>query len=588
MQNASLPPLVAMPSSTVSRLIACAIVLLVNASLMMLPYTEWTYDAQTHMLLASHYQDGWFAPVEDRWHGGFCVWSYPALVHQTIALLGDVVGIETGYRMVHLAALIALPMLLGSLAGWFAQDECAAGWATILTPFLAGPYLTGYCFGQITTLVGIALSLSAALALAHFLCRGGVRLLLIWLVLLGAATCAHHFSVLLVLPLLSVAIVCSCLLRCRQGRKAIVVRSLLAAAAAALAIATALAPFWWWFFHERLPQRAIPHPSRDGLFQTPLFAAMFFWNLYGGALVYLAFGVAMTPRCKRTLAPLWGMIVLLFVLGLGFYTPLPKVLYGQFAGWLTYDRFTLWAGLLSVIPAGAGLSVLRSPRRRTMMACIMMTLSVPFVALAAAFSQSWQLLPTPLKDWETQQIAAFLDSDQHDQWHYVTFGVGDANLARISRSAKLAKSLDGCYFTGRTNAELSESGVGTLDFAALSSDRGRALVRDILEDPERWNLQWAIAVSWREINSLLKSARWVPLQPIGGQPGTAIGDAIPSTLWIWMPPNDKPVPCLARRDGNAAYPVVLCYLWGVMPLSLALAAVVLVAVEVCHASGKPK
>jgi hypothetical protein len=45
-------------------------------------------------------------------------------------------------------------------------------------------------------------------------------------------------------------------------------------------------------------------------------------------------------------------VLLLFSLGLGGTTPLPRLLFGANWAWLTYDRFSLWAGLALLPLAG--------------------------------------------------------------------------------------------------------------------------------------------------------------------------------------------------------------------------------------------
>ena len=58
-----------------------------------------SYDAYNHMFFASHYQVNWWSLWEPRWYTGFEVISYPPLVHQLIALLGQVIGVDKGFAL---------------------------------------------------------------------------------------------------------------------------------------------------------------------------------------------------------------------------------------------------------------------------------------------------------------------------------------------------------------------------------------------------------------------------------------------------------------------------------------------------------
>src|SRR5260370_19108298 len=75
-----------------------------------------TYDAKTHLFFADHYLRAWFDPLEPKWFDGMWVFGYPPLVHQLIAAIGSLIGLELGYRIVQALALLLFPVAVRQLA----------------------------------------------------------------------------------------------------------------------------------------------------------------------------------------------------------------------------------------------------------------------------------------------------------------------------------------------------------------------------------------------------------------------------------------------------------------------------------------
>ena len=544
--------------------LAVAVTLLINVPVVALPIHHLTYDLQTHLLFADHYRAHWLEPVNDRWFEGFCVWSYAPLAHQLIALIGIPLGEQLAYRLVLLLALAALPVIAALLAKEMFNEE-TAGFVALLTPLVSGIYMVAYCFGQLPTIVGMVLALGAAVMLCRFLKSGKMRELLGWAAFVGAAAATHHHSVLLVLPILSLALVASHCLTDWTGWSHAWKRPVVAAGVAAVTIAVALLPFWWWFFFEQLPQAKIPHPAREGFFDNPKHAQMFFWNLYGGAFAFLLLGATPGSLKQKAIWPLWAAILLLAVLGLGTVTPIPHLLFGRFADWLTYERFTLWAALLSVFPAGLALASFRSARIQVGILAVLALGSLFFIARSATFPLNNRILPFALQEWEVAEIVKFLDGDGHDRWYYVTLGLGESDMARVSRATALARNLDGFYFTARRRKELRESGVGTID-SAIYTESGQQLLSSILRHPTDWNLRWAVASSFRnDLVAQLRNAGWRALHTLGNPPPRQPADVVRSRVWIWQAPLKPPIPPIAEKE-EVAHPRLLCHVWGTVPL----------------------
>src|SRR5512137_2360418 len=89
-----------------------------------------SYDAYVHMFFADHYRRDWWALWEPRWYTGFTVVSYPPLVHQLIAAVSALTGIEIAWAVVLLSVLIALPTGVYAFARVFVSRR-AAGYAAI-------------------------------------------------------------------------------------------------------------------------------------------------------------------------------------------------------------------------------------------------------------------------------------------------------------------------------------------------------------------------------------------------------------------------------------------------------------------------
>ena len=102
-----------------------------------------SYDAYIHMFLADHYQRDWWSLWETRWYTGFEVISYPPLVHQGIALLGRLVGVDAAFAGVLWAVLTAYPLAVYAFSRIF-SDRSASSFAALGAAFLPSLFLTAH------------------------------------------------------------------------------------------------------------------------------------------------------------------------------------------------------------------------------------------------------------------------------------------------------------------------------------------------------------------------------------------------------------------------------------------------------------
>src|SRR5262249_45652902 len=170
--------------------------------------------------------------------------------------------------------------------------------------------------------------------------------------LCGVAVTAHHATAIFLLPpLLGTVALHESLGSAdpvRIGRRAAA-----AAIGVGLVVVLAILPFWVWHATEYVAQVPIDHQSRHDFLQERFAQLLFFWSEHGVLFVALALALPLLRRRFRQIFPWYALAGLLFVIGLGGTTPVPRILFGSQWDWLTYDRFSLWAHVPLVMLLGA-------------------------------------------------------------------------------------------------------------------------------------------------------------------------------------------------------------------------------------------
>jgi hypothetical protein len=535
--------------------------LAVNLIPCVLSLTLPNFDAETHLFMADHYRKAWFDPWETRWFGGFWMFSYPPLVHQLIALLAHAIGLEAGYVTVELTLLLALPLAVW-LLGRELAGEAGGRWAALFSVAPAGVYLCLYGYGQLPTLAGLDLMLAASAFLTRWLRRG--RLLdLAAAVTFGATTlAAHHLTGLGGLTWLAIAV--TLLVAIERPRWAVGGRALVAALLLAVATAAVIAPFAWWLITCHKPQSEILHASRTPFFSSRINWYTMFVGVWGGAL--LALGPALWISAKRPpLAAITALVLLWGTLGLGYYTRLPQLLFPGWAHWLTYERFTLWASVLVLVPLGARLALLGPSR----LPWALLALFGAFAAASAA-SPAWlHFLPNPPEQPIIDEMARFVDNGGRYRWHYVTIGLGEQAMARLSRTAT-ASTIDGLYYTARRDPYFNQIGMGPFDAGQWSDHGPRTfwVQQNVLARPQLFGIKWGFSAGDYG-NEQFRHARWKLLGYIGPE-GFIPAPTDRPHLWrvtVWQAPASLDIPTVDERDPRPPPPPSpLAFLWGVAPL----------------------
>jgi len=511
-----------------------------------------SFDAYTHMFFADHYRLAWWSLWEPRWYTGFEVISYPPLVHQLIGLLGHLIGVDAGYGLISWVVLTAYPVAIYLFCRIF-TGRAAAGYAAYGGALLPAVYLSAYIFGQLPTLTGALLTLFAAAVLADFLRKGDLLTAACAIGLTVCVAAAHHASVLFLPGLFGAVFVRVALEGHIQFRKSLV-RLTAFGILAALSSGLVILPFWQWGLHQAI-QTPIDHLTRHNYFREQSALVMFFLPVYG-LFILLVPAATFLARRKEFWGPMATFIVL-FLLGLGGTTPLPRLLFGAGWSWLTYDRFALWASLILLVFLGNTIIPLRRwlrqrwhphiwPSRKQLrqapgwIAIGILTTQVLLISRMPAW------LPTQPPVLNMQPIVDFLAEDGHAQWHYLTFGFGD-QLAKLSRLTK-ATTTDGSYHTARLLPELRTSGIGQIDTAYWIPDGLQRLDR-ILEQSASRGVRWGF-VNLVAYTPVLVRNGWHQLETLS------------NGVQVW----EDPASILPSANEPPSHSPVATFAWGTFPL----------------------
>ncbi len=460
------------------------------------------------MLFADHYARDWFSLWETRWYTGFEVVSYPPLTHQLIALFIPALGFEKAYAAILWIVTSLYPLGIYVFSRNFA-GKTASSHAALATAFLLPICVTAHIFGQLPFLTATLFTLFSTGAVSRFLREGGLSNLLL-AVSITATTMAAHHATLMVQPFFILAITC---FQLKQNNWRMLffrlANYLLLAIPAGILV---IWPFWQWGMHQQL-QTPIDHLSRHNFLSDPFAIAIFFFPFYfpmGAIIPFLWKG------WPRKFIGLQFSLVILFILGLGGTTPLPRLLFGKSWEWLTYDRFAFWAAL--ILTPFFGILLIRfkrwmKPRFRPGLIPdsfrgTFIQSSIFFI-LACAAAGSWftprflKIQPDPI---DMQPIVNFLHAKDHYYWRYLTFGFGD-QFAHLSLLTNKTTTIDGSYHTARTLPELRESGIGQIDTAYWAS-KGIPAIGPILQASGEYGVRWGF-VNLRKFVPELKKNGWV-------------------------------------------------------------------------------
>jgi O-antigen ligase len=495
-----------------------------------------SYDAYNHMFFGDHYRMDWWSLWDARWYTGFQVNSYPPLIHQLIGGLSHMIGLDSAFAMILWLALTLLPLAVYAFALIFI-GKSSAGYAALGTAFLPSAYLTAHIFGQLPTLAAAVTALFAMAALHQFL-RNGNRLSGALTISLLSTVMAFHHATLLFLPWLVAAIILHLLINKRIYWQTLATRLFVIGVVSSLAMLIVIWPFWEWG-RTQLIQTPIDHASRHNFFNDPMAPLLFFLPMYGPLMVVIP-ATLWLARKRQLIGPGFAFFML-FLLGLGDTTPLPRLFFGEGWEWLTYDRFAFWASLTLMLFFGIVVTWLRRKRSKSTRTKIFLTLATTslIVGLITAF------LPLQPGAVDMGPVVRFLEQEDHLSWRYVTFGFGD-QLALLS-TLTAATTIDGSYHTARTLPELRASGIGQIDTAFWLPD-GLSKLDPILQKAGEHGVRWGF-VNVSKYVPVLEKNGWIKIKTLRG--GVQVWENPKAEL---PPPSQPPVNALAS------------FSWGTLPI----------------------
>ncbi len=556
---------------------ALILTVLFHGSLLINQSFSRTYDALIHIFFASHYQNSWFDPWEPRWYTGFTVFSYPPLAHQLIALLGGVMDLRAAFGVVQLLALLVLTVGMYRFSKLLVSPF-AAGCATLLLPISSAIVQTVHVYGQLPTTLSLGLLLNALPFAVRYVRLGRVNDLWRSLAWLAATTAAHHVttlfgSVFFAGPVLLMAWlearklpvnVHDSSVFVRRGWKRFVPRTYRLALVVVLtgvALLVTVWPYWLWVRGDPIIQTPIPHASRDSFIANPNAGMMFFVIPWASALLFLPYALV---KSWRRAWPVAMSLALLFTLGTGGTTPLPRLLLQGAFDILTLERFTLWAAVLtlpfiglsieSLLYGRAGVWLTAQLGRRVRWAMLGggVIAMVICALLISGLTRLRKFQPEPI---EVAPIVDFLRKDEHWRYRYLTLGFGD-QMAWLSANTS-ALTPDGNYHSARRLIELTSAPIERLDGAKYSGVPGLGSLEEFLALPEKFNLKYVFAAD-SFYDPLLYFSGWQRL----GQ--------LENGVVYW---EREDIPPLPERLPRPLIDWPLRVMWGVLPMLALLAAV---------------
>ena len=459
--------------------------LVLNASILASKIYMRSYDALTHLFFAHHYIRDWFNIWEYKWYGGFMVTSYPPFVHQILALLMSVFGLEYSFGVLAILTLVLAAYALKI----FAENVFNFNSKLIMPMALLNPtlYLFLYVFGQLPTVFASVLSLLASSYMAVYIREGSKYYLAVSSLLASLAIMSHHVTSLFFLPITTLLALCNVVLKSKERRK--VVFKFLFFTSLCLLISLPIALMMYYSITSTPMQTPIPHGSRDNIFSNIVYSGVFFWSTYG-PLAFM-FSIVYYVLLRRNI--IYAIVLtVLVVFGLGGATPIPKIFLGQtLYSILTFDKFSLWSSLLMLVPLAYYLEeeLSRHAKKKSKIALVAVISSF-ILAIVLIFLFLTLVYPLQPPRPNIEAVAKYLN-EKKGPGFYVTIDMGTWFKELSIRTEK--PTLDGGYNTARKIKLLVKSGVESID-SALFFPNGTFLIREILTNPDKYGIRWVITV----------------------------------------------------------------------------------------------
>lgn len=534
-------------------------VVVVHLPLLLMKLPLKSYDANFHILFASHYVHHWFDPWNPKWYAGFSQTTYPPLPQQWVALFSRILGLDMAYMAVQLAAILLLVVGVYRFSLLWVSPR-AASIAALASVFLGSESFLVYSAGQLATTFAAPIYLNALPFLFEWVRHGKWRSFLKASVLFTAAAAAHHATLLFGSFFFAVPVLALALLDRENGERvstpAFAARTVTIIAVVTAAIAIVLLPFWIALIHYPVTQTPIPHPSRANYILSPQWGLNYFIVPYGALILALPFIFLRGSMVARLRPLLFGFWVA-FLVGLGGTTPVGRLLLGRAFDVLTMERFSYWATLLA-LPFVGLLAAELIDRYRTWAVVGLTTLA----AFSCALAVGWATYrPADAEDFKVDSMASWLNRDGHDQYRYVTLGFGN-KIARLAMMTD-ASSVDGEWNSGRMLLELTRYGAGALTSSKYFGEPGLDALRAMLMHADHYGLKW-VFVRDHFYDPLLSFAGWRQVDSLEDK-----------TITVW---SKDGVPPAVPLNAPQMPPRWQGLMWGILPFGSSLLAILVILI----------
>ncbi|MBT8234801.1 MAG: hypothetical protein KJO04_01290 [Bacteroidia bacterium] len=553
---------------------------------------EETYDAYVHLFFAEHYASNWFEHWNYKWYTGFTVHGYPPLVHQLLALISLVGGLKFALYTIAFLSIILFITGVYRYSLMLSGKEIIAGCTALLAVLSTSFIETLHLFGQLPSIVGLGLLLHALPEIYLWIRKGFKMQLITALCLLAIMVCSHHVTpifgmVFFVFPVIGLAIMDNAKDQTGDWKKVKfriffnefrkVFWRILGFGTTSLAlIIICILPYWINSRVNPITQVPIPHGSRDNFLEMASSGLVFFLIPWGVLLFIMPF---LFYRFFNKRYIFFGLsLALLTILGTGGTTPIPKIILGENAfNILTLDRFTLWATIL-VLPLFGEFAyrfLKGDIKERILQSSGSMVLRIQGFLLAGVFLFMIVLTmslgyfrPAQPEKINMLPIVNFLNQDQHDRWRYLTLGFGD-QMAWLSAQTE-AKTVDGNYHSARRLPELTSRAIERLENSKYKGIEGIGSLQQFLTTPEKYHLKYIFSND-KFYDPILFYCGWQRLNQL--ENGVA----------VWERLNVSPLPTLLPRE---EVPGILRRMWGIIPVTTVLVALILIGYRIMKRSRK--
>jgi len=557
---------------------------------------EDTYDIYVHIFFGQHYATSWFDPWEPRWYTGFSLISYPPLTHQLIALLSKIAGLKFAAYLLGFGIVVVYITGAYRFAKLITANNESAGYAALVAVFLPSVVETFHVFGQFPMMMGISWLLHSLPHIYAYVRTGKLRHYLAGISVVGVAVCSHHVTpifgmVFFVLPLMATAVMDAARDECGSYHAISIrlfiryvnkffMRICIFGGSTVLATLFLILPYWIWSKNDPIAQVPIPHGSRDSFIEVFSSGLVFFIIPWGFLFLMMPF-YFYRYFSKRNL--FMGLsFTMLFILGTGGTTPIPKMLLGENAfSILTLERFSFWATIYAMPMTGEFLwrftkgDIYRKikSRRKPVLHVVYTGILIVAVFFSAGFTTNLSFFrPLQPESLKLTPLKNFLQSDKHYKWRYLTLGFGD-QMAWLSANTT-AKTIDGNYHSARRLPELTTRAIERLENSKYRGIEGIVTLKQFLSSPESFHLKYILSND-KFYDPILYFSGWHRVK------------FLTNGIMVWERSDVTTLPAILPKKDIPTYQKLM---WGILPITtLILAFVFNVQVNwVRHILGKRK